>query len=686
MKRILNITYLLCLMLAATAGVASATERAERTPAFPGAEGWGRYVTGGRGGKVIHVTNLNDSGTGSLRWAIDQTGPRTIVFDVSGTIHLKSDLDLRAADVTIAGQTAPGDGICIADFPFSIKTRNVIIRYIRFRPGNASSTNLDGLDGLGCVDSERIMIDHCSISWATDECCSVYGNRFSTVQWCIISQSLRHGGHSKGTHGYGGMMGGEGATYHHNLLAHHDSRAPRLGERPATGPRDTTDFRNNVMYNWSGQGCYGCENMNVNIVGNYYKPGSATNQRDIGIRKRICGVGVNENPNDPMYLVWSTLFVEGNVNSKYEDVTADNWTIGIWNQLDAKYRTLEKYGLDESKMHLTEPVKYYHVTTHSADDAFNRVLDYAGASLSRDSHDALMASDTRNGEHTYTGSGSGNGKGIIDSPLDNRPVDAPDDWTPWPVLNSTAAPVDTDRDGMPDEWEIANGLNPDNADDRNVLNAEGYTMLEVYINSIVEHITEAQNAGGTESGYKEYVPEALNEYIISADTREDNSWSFGHGITLSNTSNSGYTTSGEYIGVARDVQHTISLPEGAEITWIEAEGRARYSTDKYPAATLSELNGNAYADGQYSLPKGDAAGSFSIVLDKPASNSLTMTWTGNNPYLKLILHTTSPLGVSDVTDGSRKTDNRWFNLQGIEVDSPSVPGLYIHNGKKILIK
>ncbi len=138
--------------------------------------------------------------------------------------------------------------------------------------------------------------------------------------------------------------------------------------------------------------------------------------------------------------------------------------------------------------------------------------------------------------------------------------------------------------------------------------------------------------------------------------------------------------------MARDVQHTVSLPEGAEITWIEAEGRARYSTDKYPAATLSELNGNAYADGQYSLPKGDAAGSFSIVLDQPASNSLTMTWTGNNPYLKLILHTTSPLGVTDVTAGSRKTDNRWFNLQGIEVDSPSVPGLYIHNGKKILIK
>lgn len=686
MKIILKITYLICLILAATAGMASARESVERTPAFPGAEGWGRYVTGGRSGKVFHVTNLSDNGTGSLRWAIDQPGARTIVFDVSGTIHLKSDLDIKQANVTIAGQTAPGDGICIADYPVSIKTRNVIIRYIRFRPGNASSNNLDGLDGLGCVDSERIMIDHCSISWSTDECCSVYGNRFSTVQWCIISQSLRHAGHSKGPHGYGGMMGGEGASYHHNLLAHHDSRAPRLGERPASGARDTTDFRNNVMYNWSGQGCYGCENMNVNIVGNYYKPGRATSQRHIGIGKRICGVGVNENKDDPMYLVWSTLFVDGNVNSKYPDVTDDNWKIGIWEQIDSKYRNNTSYGLVEDKMRLSEPVKHYLVTTHSAPDAFDRVLDYAGASLSRDSHDALMASDTRNGSCTYTGKGSGNGPGIIDSPSDNRPADAPADWSPWPVLNSAPAPADTDRDGMPDLWEIGRGLDPENPDDRNDIGADGYTMLEIYMNSLVEDITAAQNAGGSESGCREYLPETLDEYVISNDTRLDGTWNFENGFSLSNDGGSGYTTRGSHIGYARDVTHTIALPEGIAINWMSVEGFCRYTSDKYSDAALVELNGTAIPSGQKVIELDAASSSFDVTLPAPATRTITLKWSGNNPYSVITLHTTAPASVSDIAADSDIADPRWFNLQGVQIPVPSAPGLYIHNGKKILIK
>lgn len=275
MKTRLLIKYMM-LIIASVA--ASAQERIERTPAFPGAEGWGRYVTGGRGGKVLHVTNLRDSGYGSLRWACEQTGPRIVVFDISGTIYLQSDLKITNGNLTLAGQTAPGDGICVADYPVTFACPNIIARYMRFRPGNRmAETEGDGFepDGLGAVDSRLIIVDHCSISWSVDECCSIYGNRFTTVQWCIISQSLRYGGHSKNTHGYGAMMGGEGASYHHNLLVHHDSRCPRLGERPATGARDTTDFRCNVMYNWSGQGCYGAENMNANIVNNYYKPARA---------------------------------------------------------------------------------------------------------------------------------------------------------------------------------------------------------------------------------------------------------------------------------------------------------------------------------------------------------------------------------------------------------------------------
>ena len=244
--------------------------------AFPGAEGFGRYTTGGRGGAVYHVTKLDDDGSeGTFRWACNKSGVRTIVFDVSGTIFLKSALQLKKGNVTIAGQTAPGDGICVADYPFTIDSDNVILRFLRFRLGNKNVAYHEG-DGLGGMDRTKVMIDHCSVSWSIDECLSVYGSKDITVQWCIAAQSLKNAGHSKGDHGYGGNWGGSGATYHHNLLAHHESRVPRLGPRPGTQTDERMDLRNNVMYNWAGNGCYGGEGMNVNIVNNYYKPGPAT--------------------------------------------------------------------------------------------------------------------------------------------------------------------------------------------------------------------------------------------------------------------------------------------------------------------------------------------------------------------------------------------------------------------------
>ena len=291
--------------------------------AFPGAEGFGRYTTGGRGGAVYHVTTLEDTNTkGSFRYACNQSGARTIVFDVSGTIHLTSELKLSRPNVTIAGQTAPGDGICIADYPFTISCKNVIIRYVRFRLGNKYVANHEG-DGLGGMDSENIIIDHCSVSWSIDECLSVYGSKNLTVQWCIASQSLKNAGHSKGAHGYGGNWGGSGASYHHNLIAHNESRTPRLGPRPSTQIDERMDFRNNVIYNWAGNGCYGGEGMNVNMVNNYYKVGPATEKRNTTIQRRIAGVGIRtsdythhntSNPNqwDVMWHVWGKFYVSGN--------------------------------------------------------------------------------------------------------------------------------------------------------------------------------------------------------------------------------------------------------------------------------------------------------------------------------------------------------------------------------------
>lgn len=497
---------ILSAMLAGMLGTAY-TAKGQTLPAFPGAEGFGMYTTGGRGGKVYHVTTLEDNGKtslkGSLRWANAQAGPRIIVFDVSGTIFLKSALKINE-NTTIEGQTAPGDGICIADYPVTLNN-NTITRYLRFRLGNRQVAHHEG-DGLGGMDLHDVMVDHCSVSWSIDECLSVYGSKNLTVQWCLVGQSLKNAGHSKGAHGYGGNWGGSGATYHHNLLAHHESRVPRLGPRQSTQTDERMDLRNNVFYNWAGNGCYGGEGMNVNIVNNYYKAGPATLKRSALIQRRIAGIGIRTteythhgtnkaNEWDKMWHVWGDFYVRGNVNSAHADVTKDNWTYGIYNQIDNSKVDNTYTQRTKDTICSTTPLAFYPVTTETAYEAYDKVLAYAGASLHRDAVDRLLADDVRNGTATYTGKGNGKTPGIINSQNDMKPTDAGEDWTPWPTLQQGLSPTDTDGDGMPDEWETANGCDP-TIDDAAMLAANGYANIENYANSVVADITTAQLKGG----------------------------------------------------------------------------------------------------------------------------------------------------------------------------------------------
>lgn len=472
------------------------------TLAFPGAEGFGRLTTGGRGGAVYTVTSLEDDGSeGTFRWACNKSGTRTIVFAVSGTIYLKSQLKLSRGNVTIAGQTAPGDGVCIADYPFVIAADNVIIRFVRFRLGNRNVANHEG-DGLGGMDKKNIIIDHCSVSWSVDECLSVYGCKNLTVQWCIASQSMVNCGHSKGDHGYGGNWGGSGATYHHNLIAHNTSRTPRLGPRPSTQTDERMDMRNNVIYNWAGEGCYGGEGMNVNIVNNYYKPGPATLTLGTSKQQRIASIGIRttsytkhdtSSPNDwdKMWHVWGKFYVDGNVNTAHDEVTNDNWTYGIYNQITNS--KVDNTFTQETKdtMKITVPISFERVTTHTAAEAFEKVLQYAGCSFKRDALDVTICSDTRDGVATYTGDKNSKGEALAPGFINTQ-----DDCGGWPELASTTAPTDTDGDGMPDDWETANGLDPNDATDGSTVCADGYTNLEHYINSLVADIMTAECEGG----------------------------------------------------------------------------------------------------------------------------------------------------------------------------------------------
>jgi hypothetical protein len=448
------------------------------TPAFPGAEGYGKYVTGGRGGKVIYVTNLNDSGAGSLRAAIGQSGPRIVVFKVSGTIKLESELSITD-NITIAGQTAPGGGITLRDYNVKVRGNNVIVRYLRFRMGDTKNVENDALGGRF---QKNIIVDHCSMSWSTDECVSFYQNENFTLQWCIISESLRNSVHDKGAHGYGGVWGGKNASFHHNLLAHHDSRNPRLGEyaNDIFALTDLVDVRNNVIYNWGGNSCYGGDGMNVNLVNNYWKPGPGTSKNT---KERILSTGRILDETSPMYNIWGKYYVDGNYVNGSARATQDNWTYGVFNQFHGSQLPVTEANKEELKIEIPHP--FAEITTHTATKAYELVLDHAGSNLFRDAVDLRAVGDTRSGTASIMDGGNGSTNGYIDTQTAAGG---------WPELPTAPAPDDTDGDGMPDAWETEKGLNPANVSDGNLKTLDSeYTNIEVYINSIVKQITDTQN-------------------------------------------------------------------------------------------------------------------------------------------------------------------------------------------------
>lgn len=469
----------------------------EKVCAFPDAEGFGRYTTGGRGGKVYYVTTLEDGNhEGTLRYAISQKGPRTILFNVAGTIFLKSNLRITNGDITIAGQSAPGKGVCIAGGPVTLNADNIIIRYLRFRVGDKTGGEPDGLSG-----TQNVIIDHCSISWSVDECCSIYGGENLTVQWCMITESLRTAGHNKGKHGYGAIWGGSKASFHHNLLAHHDSRVPRLGPHVSTQKREYVDMRNNVFYNWAGAGCYGGEGMKVNIVNNYYKPGPATPKNKISYRIAAIGVRTTEyctgkdgKPNawKPMEHIWGRFYVDGNVIDGNDEVTNDNWTKGVYEQIDSENNDNTFTEQVKKDIRLFVPLETDIITTHSAQKAYELVLAHAGCSRFRDNIDMRIVEEVKNGAASYRGSRSldaVNYPGLIDSQDDVKPYGVA---CAWPELSDENSKdysiIDSDGDGMPDRWELKNDLNPFDKSDGNRTNLckDGYTNLEMYLNSLVD--------------------------------------------------------------------------------------------------------------------------------------------------------------------------------------------------------
>jgi hypothetical protein len=429
---------LLSLLLAAAV---QAADVAAPLPAFPGAEGFGATTPGGRGGRVLFVTNLDDSGPGSFRAACEAEGPRTVVFRVSGTIALKTDVVVKNPYLTVAGQSAPGDGICLRDYTFGVATHDVIVRYLRGRLGDESKSQSDGLDILhGARD---VIFDHCSATWSVDECLSLSGNVSNvTVQWCLIGESLHRSVHAKGSHGYGSLSRANGpVSWHHNLWIHNSARNPRLGDNYGRGPTfPTFDVRNNVIYNFGGNASGLTQGkLKINYVGNYLRAGPDSTAR----------TPMTIGPNSDI-----TIHFSGNVYEGHADFTADNRKFPSAYEING-----------QRQVRLAEtPFDVAPVTTVPAAEALELVLANVGAILpQRDAVDARLVGHVRNRE--------------------GRKIDSQKEVGGWPELKTGPVPADSDNDGLPDAWENAHGLNASDATDTALdADQDGYTNLEEYLN------------------------------------------------------------------------------------------------------------------------------------------------------------------------------------------------------------
>ena len=703
-----------------------------QVPAFPGAEGHGRYVTGGRGGKVVHVTNLNDSGSGSFRQAVSGSEKKIVVFDVGGVIALKSNVNI-GANTTVMGQTAPSPGITLRYYTVNPNGDNIIVRFLRFRRGQEKDVN-DGADASTARHFTGIMLDHCSMSWSIDEVASFYDNNNFTMQWCTIGESLCEAGHGKGAHGYGGIWGGKLASFHHNLILHVNNRSPRFnGARynwdgytsnqlysqykwKNAVQAENVDFRNCVVYN-CGNGCYGGPGGGkINMVNNYYKSGPAGNTTSL--TQVTVGASANSEGYPVYWGMTSRYYVDGNLiddmDAGWETFQYDGGTIvrdgehyskdpSHYNGDDVEYLT--QGSTDYVRIRLDEPAPVGEVTTHDADVAFVQVLAYAGASLSRDNVDKRYAEEAENGTATYSGS------------VTKKPgrIDLVSDVNGYTEANfgTSSRPngFDTDKDGIPDEWEAANGLNPNNASDARLYTIDPvkyYSNLEIYCNSLVQHIMVNENKEAT-NAVADYYPayynewevlvKAINQPVINEGTdfnvtlsqttntgsNTSSIYNFNDGVSITNSKSKSYATGNNNgIKYSAGVQYTIQLPDNVSIGEITFTGYDNYTdADAY----LGEINGDTFTASDYVFPKSKEIVSHTLTLSPAPMKTITFTPQGKQMVLVIGLkgQRTTASVITATKSSVPTTPSPVFNLSGQRI-ATGYHGIVVSDGKKYIIR